>query len=84
MLIYGHRGASGELPENTIAAFRRAIELGVAGIETDLYATADDQIILTHDPSLARTYRDRAGCAGDDPGRNSGIGAGCADVTGVP
>lgn len=56
MQLYGHRGASGVLPENTIAAFERAIELGVAGIETDLHATADDQIILTHDPSLARAY----------------------------
>ena len=44
------------MPEDTIAAFQRAIDLGVTGIETDLHATADDQIILTHDPSLARTY----------------------------
>jgi glycerophosphoryl diester phosphodiesterase len=56
MDIYAHRGASGELPENTMAAFERAIALGVAGIETDLHATADDEIILTHDPDLSRTF----------------------------
>ena len=55
MKIYGHRGASGLAPENTIAAFTRALGMGVDGIEFDVRATADSQPVLIHDRSLART-----------------------------
>src|SRR5688572_25494875 len=53
--IYGHRGASGLAPENTIEAFRLALGMGVDGIEFDVRATADGQPILIHDRSLQRT-----------------------------
>jgi glycerophosphoryl diester phosphodiesterase len=52
-LIYGHRGARGERPENTIEGFLHAKAAGVAGIETDIAMTADFVPVLHHDPQLA-------------------------------
>jgi glycerophosphoryl diester phosphodiesterase len=59
-LVIGHRGASAEAPENTLAAFRRAAELGVDALELDVRATADGVAVVLHDPTLERTT-DRAG-----------------------
>ncbi len=50
-----HRGASGQAPENTLAAFRRAAEIGVRHIETDLRITKDGRVVAMHDASLLRT-----------------------------
>src|ERR1019366_4446225 len=50
-----HRGASGHAPENTMAAFRRAVELGARFIETDLQLTRDARVIAIHDFTLDRT-----------------------------
>src|SRR5271167_2581399 len=50
-----HRGASGHAPENTLAAFRRAVELGARFIETDLQLTRDARVIAIHDFTLDRT-----------------------------
>ncbi|HEV7966936.1 MAG TPA: glycerophosphodiester phosphodiesterase family protein [Candidatus Acidoferrales bacterium] len=50
-----HRGASGHAPENTMAAFRRAVELGSRFIETDLQITRDARVIAIHDFTLDRT-----------------------------
>jgi glycerophosphoryl diester phosphodiesterase len=50
-----HRGASGYAPENTLAAFRRAIALGVSFIETDLHLTRDAHFVALHDESVNRT-----------------------------
>ena len=55
MQIYGHRGAAGEAPENTIAGCLHAIERGVRYIEIDLRLSADDQLIVLHDTTLIRT-----------------------------
>lgn len=55
IINYAHRGASAYCPENTMAAFSKAIELGATGIETDVQLTADDQLVLIHDESLLRT-----------------------------
>ena len=52
--LYAHRGASAELPENTLPAFRRALELGADAIETDAHLTADGQVVLSHDPTGKR------------------------------
>jgi glycerophosphoryl diester phosphodiesterase len=52
--LYAHRGAAVELPENTIAAFERAIELGADAIETDAHLTRDGHVVLSHDPRGAR------------------------------
>ena len=55
MQIYGHRGAAGEAPENTIAGCLHAIECGVKYIEIDLRLSSDDQLIVLHDTTLRRT-----------------------------
>src|SRR5688500_10214347 len=47
--IIGHRGAPREQRENTLAGFRRALELGADGIELDVHATRDGTIIVHHD-----------------------------------
>ena len=50
--LEGHRGTRGLAPENTIAAFRRALAIGVTTIETDLAVTRDDVLVISHDPFL--------------------------------
>lgn len=55
MLIYGHRGAAGEASENTLLGFRRALEVGVDGVEFDVRATADGVPVVLHDRLLRRT-----------------------------
>lgn len=55
-----HRGASGRAPENTLAAFKNAIEFGVDAVELDLHGTADGEIVVIHDATLDRTT-DRQG-----------------------
>lgn len=55
MLIYGHRGARGEAPENTLPSFRKALEAGVRRVELDLHLSADHQLMVIHDPTLKRT-----------------------------
>jgi glycerophosphoryl diester phosphodiesterase len=51
--VIAHRGASRAQPENTLAAFRRAVELGADAIELDVRRTADDHLVVHHDASLA-------------------------------
>lgn len=53
--IYGHRGAPAEHPENTMAGFRRAKELGVYGIELDVHLSKDGIAVVCHDETLDRT-----------------------------
>ncbi len=53
--IIAHRGASASAPENTMAAFRRAVELGARFIETDLHLSRDGRIVAIHDDTLERT-----------------------------
>lgn len=48
--IQGHRGCRGLMPENTIAAMLKAIDLGVTTLETDIAFTKDKQVILSHEP----------------------------------
>lgn len=55
MLAIAHRGASGYAPENTRAAFDRALALGADAIETDVQLTADGQLVLFHDATVDRT-----------------------------
>jgi glycerophosphoryl diester phosphodiesterase len=51
--IQGHRGARGIMPENTIPAFLRAMDLGVTTIELDVVITKDKQVILSHEPWMS-------------------------------
>ena len=53
--IIAHRGASGHAPENTFAAFERALQLGAGFIETDLQLTRDARFVAIHDAHLERT-----------------------------
>lgn len=54
-LIYAHRGASAYAPENTLAAFRLALEQGADGIELDAKLSADGEIVVIHDQTVDRT-----------------------------
>jgi glycerophosphoryl diester phosphodiesterase len=54
-LVGGHRGNPAEHPENTLASFRSAIELGVEMIECDVHLSADGQLVVIHDHTLDRT-----------------------------
>ncbi len=51
-VVIAHRGASRAEPENTIAAFRRAVEMGAEGIELDVRRTVDDALVVHHDAVL--------------------------------
>jgi glycerophosphoryl diester phosphodiesterase len=52
--LYAHRGASAERPENTMAAFERAVELGVDALEMDVHATRDGRLVVAHDDTASR------------------------------
>ncbi|HEX2949232.1 MAG TPA: glycerophosphodiester phosphodiesterase family protein [Armatimonadota bacterium] len=57
MLLFGHRGGSGEAPENTVAAFAYAKGIGVTCFELDIYLSADHKLVVLHDDggNVART-----------------------------
>jgi len=55
VLRVAHRGASAQYPENTLLAFRRAIEQRVDALELDVHLTADDELVIIHDSTLERT-----------------------------
>jgi len=61
MKIIAHRGFSDGYPENTLLAFKKAIEAGAGGIETDLRLSRDGEIVLFHDNDLH--------CMGNSKGR---------------
>jgi glycerophosphoryl diester phosphodiesterase len=54
-LLYAHRGASAERPENTMPAFDRAMAIGVDALEMDVHLTRDGVLIVAHDDTAART-----------------------------
>jgi glycerophosphoryl diester phosphodiesterase len=54
-IVAAHRGLSAEQPENTLAAFSAAVEAGFPSLELDLRATGDGEVVVFHDPGLART-----------------------------
>lgn len=53
--VFAHRGSSGQWPENTMLAFRKAMEEGADGIENDVHLSKDGEVMIIHDESLART-----------------------------
>jgi glycerophosphoryl diester phosphodiesterase len=53
--LYAHRGASAERPENTLPAFERAVEVGIDALEMDVHVTRDNQLVVAHDETAART-----------------------------
>jgi glycerophosphoryl diester phosphodiesterase len=52
ILVHGHRGARARRPENTLPAFRYAIQAGVDALEMDMAVTKDNVIVISHDPVL--------------------------------
>ena len=54
-LIWGHRGASGHAPENTLPAFRMAADMGADGVELDVQETKDGVLVVCHDETVDRT-----------------------------
>jgi glycerophosphoryl diester phosphodiesterase len=55
VLAFAHRGGSGLAPENTVAAFDRAVAMGVDGLELDVRLSRDGLVVVHHDRLLART-----------------------------
>ena len=55
LFLYAHRGASAQAPENTLAAFRLAVESGADGVELDVHLSADGVPVVIHDATLERT-----------------------------
>jgi glycerophosphoryl diester phosphodiesterase len=55
MQLIGHRGARFEAPENTLAGFRHAIELGLSAVEFDVRVTRDNELVVIHDATVDRT-----------------------------
>src|SRR5262245_27565295 len=53
-IVYAHRGAAAERPENTLASFERALALGADALETDVHLTSDGVVVAIHDPDGAR------------------------------
>ncbi len=54
IMIWAHRGASGDAPENTMAAFELAVEQGAHGIELDVHLSRDGQVVVAHDERVDR------------------------------
>lgn len=54
--IEGHRGCRGLLPENSIPAFLKALELGVTTLEMDLVISKDKQVVVSHDPYFSHEF----------------------------
>jgi glycerophosphoryl diester phosphodiesterase len=52
---FAHRGASARAPENTLEAFRLAVEAGAGGLELDVHMTLDKEIVVIHDATVDRT-----------------------------
>ena len=53
--LQGHRGARGLAPENTLPAFRRALEIGVATLELDVVISRDGRVVVSHEPWMSST-----------------------------
>jgi glycerophosphoryl diester phosphodiesterase len=58
-LVFGHRGAMGSAPENSLASFKLAHRAGADGLECDVHLSKDGQLIVIHDEKLDRTTRGR-------------------------
>ncbi len=54
-IIIAHRGFSGQYPENTLLAFRKALNAGATWLELDVQLSADGELVVIHDESLERT-----------------------------
>jgi glycerophosphoryl diester phosphodiesterase len=62
--VIAHRGASGDVPEHTLAAYRKAIEDGADALECDVRLTADGHLVCVHDRRIDRTSNGRGPVSG--------------------
>jgi glycerophosphoryl diester phosphodiesterase len=62
-ILIAHRGGSLEAPENTMAAFRHAIEIGMSYVELDVQMTSDGELVVIHDETVDRTTDGRGAVA---------------------
>ena len=53
--IFAHRGASAYVPENTLPAFEKAVDIGADGVELDIHLSRDGRLVVIHDEMLDRT-----------------------------
>lgn len=72
----GHRGNPAEFPENTLASFSSALDLGLGVIECDVHLTADGELAVIHDPTLDRTTNGSGPVATRTMAELSGLDAG--------
>ena len=63
-IVLGHRGASGYAPENTLEAFKLAMDMGADGFELDVHLSKDGELVVIHDETVDRTT-DGTGFVGD-------------------
>ena len=63
-MVIAHRGASSYAPENTLAAFDLALEMGVTHLELDVHATDDGRLVVIHDDTVDRTTNGSGPVAG--------------------
>jgi len=59
VITFAHRGARLDEPENTIAAFERALRAGVTGLETDVWLSSDGEVVCSHDATVRQGRRRR-------------------------
>ena len=59
MKVFAHRGFSGTYPENTMLAFRKAIEAGADGIELDIHESLDGKLVIIHADQLGERCNSR-------------------------
>ncbi|NJE54956.1 glycerophosphodiester phosphodiesterase family protein [Thermococcus sp. 21S9] len=55
VIVLGHRGCMGKFPENSILAFKKAVEAGADGVELDVWLTKDGKVVVIHDETIDRT-----------------------------
>jgi glycerophosphoryl diester phosphodiesterase len=77
-LVIAHRGDSAHRPENTLAAFTSALEVGAEIVELDVHLTRDGQVVVIHDPTLDRTTNGKGRVLDLDLAEVRGLSAGFA------
>ena len=75
-LNFAHRGASARAPENTLEAFRMAVEAGAGGLEIDVHMARDGEIVVIHDATVDRTTDGSGAVAGMTLQELKGLDAG--------
>ncbi len=78
LFCFGHRGARGHEPENTVRSVHKALELGADGIEVDVHFV-DGELVVIHDDTLQRTTNGRGRVASKSLAYLRSLDAGCGE-----